>query len=92
MTTHSLASALLTLRTPEDIELFLSDVMTKKEMQIVQDRFEIAQRLYAGQTYAQISKDLNASSTTIARTKTWIAYGNGGLHHVLRRFSSPIND
>ena len=85
MTTRSLASALLSLRTEEEVDMFLSDICTASERERLGRRFDIASRLFAEQPYRVITSATGASSTTVAYVSKWLHWGTGGLRTALKR-------
>lgn len=80
-----LFEALLTLKTPEECKLFLEDICTIKELQAMQQRFEVACQLDAGKNYNAVYADTGVSSATICRVNKCLVYGDGGYRTVLER-------
>jgi TrpR-related protein YerC/YecD len=69
----SLEDALLTLKTAEECRAFLTDLCTPGELGALQERWQIAQLLDAGQmTYREIHAATGASTTTVARVARFL--------------------
>ena len=69
--------ALLSLRTEEELRLFLEDICTIKELQSLFQRFRVACLLDGGSNYLETSEATGASSATISRVNRCLNYGNG---------------
>ena len=69
--------ALLSLRTEEELRLFLEDICTIKELQSLFQRFRVACLLDGGSNYLETSDATGASSATISRVNRCLNYGNG---------------
>lgn len=80
-----LFEAVLTLQTPEECRLFFEDICTIKELQSMQQRFQVACQLDAGKNYNEVYADTGVSSATICRVNKCLVYGNGGYRTVLQR-------
>ncbi len=80
-----LYEAVLTLRTPEECRLFFEDICTIKELQAMQQRFQVACQLNAGKNYNAVYADTGVSSATICRVNKCLVYGDGGYRTVLER-------
>ena len=60
-----LSTALKKLNSDKDIENFLKDLCTPAEIEAMQERWEVAQLLYKGNTtYRDIASKLNTSTVT----------------------------
>lgn len=73
-----LVSVMTKFNKTNDMEFFLEDVMTEKEIQEIAARLEAAKMLNAGRTYTDIILTTKLSSRTIARISVWLKNGNGG--------------
>ena len=82
---RALAEAFLRLKTVEEMEKFLRDIMTIQEIEIFSQRLAAAKMLDEKETYTMIEAKTNMSSATIARIKNWLDYGEGGYRIVLDR-------
>lgn len=76
--TGQLATTLLALSKNEDMQKFLEDVMTEKEIEEIAARLEAAKMLSEGKKYTEIISTTKLSSRTIARIATWLKDGSGG--------------
>lgn len=63
---------------------FLRDVGTLSELQALSERFDVASRISAGQTYRQITKQTGASTTTVTRVAKFLKDGEGGYQRALQ--------
>jgi TrpR-related protein YerC/YecD len=83
----------------QEIEMqnFLRDVMTEKEIIEISARLEAAKMLQAGKTYAEIVKKTKLSSRTVARVRDWLENGANGYTLALARLdelhghTSPVS-
>ena len=68
-----LSTALKKLNTDKDIENFLKDLCTPKEIEAMQERWQVAQLLYKGDsTYRDIASKLNTSTATVTRVARFL--------------------
>ena len=79
--------AILTLRNVEECYAFFEDICTIKELQAMQQRFEVAGLLQQGCKYQEIVEKTGASTTTISRVNRALLYGNEGYHMTYRRLA-----
>lgn len=69
----SLAAALLTLKTAEEVRDFLSDLCTPAEIEALEERWKLVQLLDGGNlSYRDISAKTGASTTTIGRVARFL--------------------
>ena len=80
-----LFQAILTLKNPEELECFFEDLCTIQEINSMAQRFEVAQYLNQGLTYAQIAEITRASTATISRVNRSLVYGAEGYKLALQR-------
>ena len=83
--TQALFEALLSLKNPEEVALFLEDVCTVKEITDMAQRLRVARMLRARTSYAVINQETGVSTATISRVSRCLDYGPGGYDLVLRR-------
>ena len=83
--TQALFEALLSLKNPEEVALFLEDVCTVKEITDMAQRLRVARMLRAKTSYAVINQETGVSTATISRVSRCLDYGPGGYDLVLRR-------
>ena len=68
-----LSTALKNLNTEKDIDNFLKDLCTPAEIEAMQERWEVAQLLYKGDsTYRDIASKLNTSTATVTRVARFL--------------------
>ena len=68
-----LSTALKKLNTDKDIENFLKDLCTPTEIEAMQERWQVAQLLYKGDsTYRDIASKLNTSTATVTRVARFL--------------------
>ena len=77
--------AILSLRTPEECQMFFEDICTIKELQAMSQRFQVACLLDAGKNYVEVCDATGASSATISRVNKCLTYGEGGYRMALDR-------
>lgn len=80
-----LYSAILELKTPEEVYKFLVDLCTQAELNAIEQRYEVAKMLRAGMIYNEILAKTNASSATISRVKRSLDNGEGAYELVFSR-------
>lgn len=85
--TRLLAEAWLKLKTVEEVEKFLRDLLTIQEIETFSQRFAAAKMLDEKETYTMIEAKTSMSSATIARIKNWLDYGEGGYRLVIDRMN-----
>lgn len=76
-TPQSLFSSLCMLKTPEEFEVFFSDLCTPKEIEALKLRWTAAQLINQGHTIREVNTLTNASTTTITRVNRCLHYGQG---------------
>ncbi len=76
--TQKLTEVLASMSNISDIQAFLRDVMTEKEITEVSSRLEAACMLNRGVTYSEIVEKTKLSSRTVARISDWSKNGRGG--------------
>jgi TrpR-related protein YerC/YecD len=86
-TLGSLADAILTLRTREEMLRFLRDLCTAPELEALAHRWEIANLLERGVPYLEISSRVGTSTTTVTRVAQWLRNGTGGYRLALDRLA-----
>lgn len=71
---NSLEKALLELRSEEEIERFLKDLLTPGEMKSITERWRVARLLHeGGHSYRDISQLTGASTTTVTRVARFLS-------------------
>lgn len=80
-----LFDAVLSLNNAEECYSFFEDLCTRREIQAIAQRMEVALMLDRGQSYQQTITSTGASSATISRVKRCLDYGADGYRVVLDR-------
>ena len=83
----SLSEAILTLKTPQEVRLFLEDLCTPAEIEALVDRWRVAQLLDQGYAYRDIREMTEVSVTTIGRVARFMGMGAGGYRLALDRLA-----
>ncbi len=81
-----LYKVIASLKTPENVEMFLEDLCTCKEIDYMAQRVEAARLMLEGATYQQTIGQVGISSATLSRVNRCILYGNGGYNKILATF------
>ncbi|MBR2835452.1 MAG: TrpR-like protein YerC/YecD [Coriobacteriales bacterium] len=87
---ENLVNSLLSLDNAQDIENFLLDLCTPRELEDLSQRLEVARMLDAGISYVRIQDLTGASATTVARVARCLKYGPGGYAAALKKLP-PYN-
>ncbi len=80
-----LIKAIMSLKTEEECEKFLEDLMTRKEILDSAQRLIVAKLLSEQTVYSKIAEETGASTATISRVNRAYLYGSGGYGTVLER-------
>jgi len=83
-----LFTAILTLRTPAELERFLRDLCTLSELEAMAHRWEVARLVDRGLPYLEIAATTHASTTTVTRVAHWLRHGEGGYRLALDRMKN----
>lgn len=68
----------------DDSVLFLQDLLTKSEVQMLSKRLRIAKLLLKGKTYRDIEKEINVSHGTVAKIAGWLAQKGDGFRKIIK--------
>ena len=82
-----LVEAILALKTADETERFLRDLMTEKEILELSNRLEAASLLTKDVQYNAITENTGLSSTTIARISKWLNGPLGGYRLIISRIN-----
>ncbi|MDY3929958.1 MAG: YerC/YecD family TrpR-related protein [Clostridia bacterium] len=86
--TDKLFKAILKLETIEECYNFFEDICTIKELMDMSQRLSVAEKLSAGKSYQEISKETGASTATISRVNKCLNYGSGGYENALKKLET----
>ena len=78
-----LATVLAHINEVSDMQAFLRDVMTEKEIIEISARFEAARMLRNGKKYTEIVEVTKLSSRTVARISDWLKNGESGYEKAI---------
>ena len=82
---HRLFEAISALKDAEEAKLFLLDLCTPAELQVMADRWSVVDPINKGVPYRKIYEDTGVSVTTIGRVARFISHGNGGYNLIYER-------
>ncbi len=82
-TAKQFAGALTSISEVKDMQNFLRDAMTEKEIIEISSRLEAARLLKDGARYIEVINKTQLSSRTVARISDWLQNGCGGYQKVL---------
>ena len=80
-----LGDAILTLRSPDEVQRFLRDLCTLPELEALAHRWQIVLLLDEGASYVEIAERVPTSTATVTRVAQWLRRGTGGYRLVLDR-------
>lgn len=80
-----LCRALCSLGSEDEAHSLLRDLCTTREIDDLAQRLEVASLLARGASYASVSGETGASSTTVSRVNKCLHGGSGGYRLVLER-------
>ncbi|MEW5867572.1 MAG: YerC/YecD family TrpR-related protein [Bacillota bacterium] len=80
-----LFKGILLLRSVDECYRFFEDLCTVAEIKALAERFQVAEMLDEGFTYAEIAQKTGASTATISRVKRFLQYGADGYRLILDR-------
>jgi TrpR-related protein YerC/YecD len=86
---HELYRAILSLRSEQECERFLTDLCTPAELEALVDRWSVVAYLSDGLPYRRIHELTGVSVTTIGRVARFLSSGSGGYGTVLERQTPP---
>lgn len=83
--TADLARAILSLESVDDLQAFLRDICTLRELTELASRWQMAQLLDEGLPQREIAERVGASTATVTRVNQWLHHGTGGYRVALDR-------
>ena len=88
---NKLIKAILSLKTEDEAERFLRDLMTSKEITEFGKRLQTAEMLSQKIPYSIIEKETGLSSTTVARVAKWLNGKEGGYKKIIGKLhNNPV--
>lgn len=90
-----LVATLAALRTPDEIEAFLRDLLSPRELLNCASRWQIVRQVAEGATYADIQKlpltgDTKVGGATILRARRALSNSHGGFRVALERTARSV--
>lgn len=83
--TFDLINAFGMVKNPIEAAMLLQDLLTKKELDNLAKRLQIAKLLLSGETHEKITEKLHCGFGLIARVGTWLREGGDGLRRIVKR-------
>jgi TrpR-related protein YerC/YecD len=83
-----LAAAFMSLRTSDEVKLFLRDLCTLTELEALAHRWQTAQLVARGVPYLEVAERVPTSTATVTRVAQWVRHGTGGYRMALERTGS----
>ncbi len=80
-----LATAVLGLKTADEVQRFLRDLCTLPELEALTHRWQTVQLLEQGVPYVEIAERVPTSTATVTRVAQWLRHGTGGYRIALDR-------
>lgn len=81
----ALADAVMTLRSPDEVQRFLRDLCTLPELEALAHRWQTVLLLDEGVPYVEIAGRVPTSTATVTRVAQWLRHGTGGYRVALDR-------
>ncbi|MFT7184478.1 MAG: Trp operon repressor [Oceanicoccus sp.] len=71
---------ILKLKNQDEVESFMSDILTPQELDAVTERWQIVKMLMEGEhSQREIATELSVALATVTRGNRQLNYGNGGF-------------
>ena len=86
-----LYEAVLQIKTQDECRSFFEDICTINELISISQRLKVAELLNEGRSFADISAETGASTTTISRVNRSYVYGSGGYNKIIERLPREDN-
>ncbi|MEK7123030.1 MAG: Trp family transcriptional regulator [Patescibacteria group bacterium] len=71
--------------TPKEAEMLLQDLLTPQELASLSERWQLIQKLHAGEPQRDIAQELGVSISKITRGSRMLQYGSGGFAYFLKK-------
>ncbi len=81
----NLYNAILELQNLEEAINFFEDLCTVKELEAMEQRYQVAEHLRNGLNYNEILEKTGSSSATISRVNRSLQYGTGAYEIIMSR-------
>ena len=80
-----LATALVSIKTENELQNFLRDLCTLEELAELSNRWQAAEMLNKGVSYREVANKTGMSTTTVTRIAHWMNNGEGGYKKALEK-------
>lgn len=90
--TASLMDTIIALDDRDTAARFFRDLCTRRELEEMAARWEVARSLAEGHPYRKIHDLTGVSTATITRISQWLRHGTGGYREALERAGYTIED
>ena len=80
-----LFEAMRSLKSRQELEIFMRDLCTLGELEAMAHRWEVARLVHKGLPYTEIAEKTGASTATVTRVAHWLNHGEGGYRLALDR-------
>ncbi|MEK7121863.1 MAG: Trp family transcriptional regulator [Patescibacteria group bacterium] len=88
----ALYTAIATLKSRDNIKMFLRDLLTESERIMIGRRIIIAQRLLEDKTYIEIRQELSVGVDTIMRVHKWLEDENYGYEETIKKLEKEYKN
>ena len=86
---QGLAAAFLTMKTPQEMQSFLVDLCSVRELNSLAQRLWVASLMEDGKTYAEIVEKTGASTAIVSRISRMLASTEeGGMEKAVKRLKN----
>lgn len=87
-----LVHAIVQAQSVSDVALFLQDLLTKKEIEILSRRLRIAKLLLEGKTYEEVEHILHVSHSTVAKIAAWLSERGEGFRKTVEKLPKQTQE
>lgn len=88
----ALYTAIATLKSRDEVKIFLRDLLTESERIMIGRRIIIAQRLLEDKSYAEIKQELSVGVDTIMRVHKWLEDENYGYEETIKKLQKEYKN
>ncbi|HCW32811.1 MAG: hypothetical protein UT55_C0022G0009 [Candidatus Peregrinibacteria bacterium GW2011_GWE2_39_6] len=82
---QELIKAFLSLKNNTEVRLFLNDILTPGEIEILVERWNLVKLLRQGKTQREVSAILGIAIATVSRGARQLKYGSRGFALIMKR-------
>lgn len=87
-----LYTAISSLKSRDEVKVFLRDLLTESERIMIGRRIIIAQRLLEDKTYIEIRQELSVGVDTIMRVHRWLEDENYGYEETIKKLEKEYKN